>query len=192
MSESSTHVAKTLGCLLLVGCSVGGGEGQVEGIVNAPDCDLEMKRYELDPTFFGADPVEEMLEIRIQHGSDLEAFSDGLGVLVRDAAMVRGTLIGVPIELTDEAEPLVQMSFYLNETCRPDRRSLPVNYVATSGFVVFENIYAPRLTEDDVEIAARFTDVLFVDPSEPEERNATLSGRFRFLHTRGRPAQRFP
>ncbi len=31
-----------------------------------------------------------------------------------------------------------------------------------------------------------------VDPSDPDVRFATLSGRFEFLFNRGRPAQRFP
>lgn len=178
--------------LLLWGCSVGVGEGEVRGTVTAPSCGLEMAGYDLEPTFFGADPVEELLEIRIQRGSDLETYSDGLGVLVRDAKQVRSEWIGIPIELTGDSEALVQMNFYLDETCPPDRRTGPVNYEAVAGFIVFENIYAPTLTEDDVETAARFDDVSFVDPERPEERHARLSGRFRFLHTRGRPAQRFP
>lgn len=177
---------------LLSACSVGGGEGQVTGTVNAPSCDLNMADYSLDPTFFGADPVEDMLEIRIQRGSDLETFSDGLTVLVLDAKTVRADLIGVPIELTGEADALVQMNVFLNDTCPTGRGDAPVNYEAVNGSIVFQNIYAPELTEDDVETAARFDDVLFVDPDDPEVRNAVLSGEFRFLHNRGRPAQRFP
>lgn len=164
----------------------------MSGVVNAPECDLDMEAYDLEPTFFGADPVEELLEIRIQRGSDHEAHSDGLGILVSDAERVRATLIGVPIELTGNAEALVQMNVYLNETCPVDRTTGPVSYEAVSGFLIFENIYAPTLTEDDVEVAARFSDVLFVDPRSPGRRNATLSGNFRFLHNRGRPSQRFP
>ena len=178
--------------LLCAGCSVGGGEGSVTGTVNAPDCDLEMEDYSLEPTFFGSDTVDGQLEIRLQRGSDFEVFSDGLSILVRDAKLVRGELIGVPIELEANEEDLVQIVFYLNDTCPPGRRDPPVAYEAASGFIVFQNIYAPELTDDDVENAARFTDVLFVDPSEPETRNALLTGEFRFLHTRGRPAQRFP
>ena len=175
-----------------LGCSVGGGEGEVTGTINAPGCELEMADYSMDPTFFGADPIEGMIEMRIQHGSDLETFSDGLTILVTDASRVRADLLGVPIELTGEADALVQMNVYLNGTCPPERGDLPVNYQAVSGNIVFQNIYAPELTEDDVETAARFDDVLFVDPANPEMRNAVLSGHFRFLHNRGRPAQRFP
>lgn len=192
MASSRNRTASLLSCMVLWGCSVGSGEGEVQGTVNAPSCELDMADYDLDPTFFGADPVEELLEIRIQRGSDLEAYSDGLGILVRDAKRVRAELIGIPIELTGEADALVQMSFYLNETCPPDRRTGPVHYEAVAGLIVFENIYAPTLTEDDVETAARFNDVSFVDPESPDERHARLSGRFRFLYTRGRPAQRFP
>lgn len=175
-----------------LGCSVGGGEGEVTGTVTAPGCELDMASYDMEPTFFGADAVEEMLEIRIQRGSDLETFSDGLTILVTDAGRVRADLLGVPIELTGEADALVQMNVYLNGTCKPERSELPVNYEAVNGSIVFENIYAPELTEDDVETEANFDDVLFVDPANPEERNAVLSGYFRFLHNRGRPAQRFP
>lgn len=193
--DSSHERALTAALVLLAllsGCSVGSGEGQLTGRVNAPSCDLNMADYALTPTFFGADPFEEMMEMRIQEGSDLETFSDGLTVLVLDAARVRADLLGVPIELTGESDALVQMNFYLNATCPPGRSDTPVNYQAVSGTIIFQNMYAPRLTEDDVETSARFDDVLFVDPGHPELRNAVLSGHFRFLHSRGRPAQRFP
>ena len=191
-SRSARAVVLAVAAALLGACSVGSGEGSVTGTVNAPECDLEMAAYDLEPTFFGADPVEEQLEIRIQRGSDFEQFSDGLTILVRDASMVRAELIGIPIELTGEFSDLVQMNVYLNETCPAGRRELPVSLQAVAGFIVFQNIYAPTLTEDDVENAARFTDVSFVDRESPDERNATLTGDFVFLHNRGRPAQRFP
>ena len=190
--SSHSPLALGIACAFLFGCSVGGGEGSLTATVNAPECGLTMSPFELDLTFFGSDTVEEQLEIRLQLGSDFEVFSDGLSILVRDAALVRGELIGVPIELTGDEEDLVQMVFYLNDTCPPGRRDPPVAYQAAAGFIVFQNIYAPELTDDDVENAARFTDVLFVDPSEPDVRNALVTAEFRFLHTRGRPAQRFP
>ena len=34
--------------------------------------------------------------------------------------------------------------------------------------------------------------VFFIDPENPDERNASLKGEFTFLYARGRPAQQFP
>jgi len=175
---------------LVGGCTIGSGEGEVRGTVTALSCGLDGADYDLQPTFFGSSPVEEQLEIRVQRGSDLEGKSDGIAILVADAALVRGELLGT--QLPFEEGGMVRMNVYLNGSCPVDRRHGPVNYEAVSGSILFDNIYAPLLTEDDNEVAARFEDVLLVDPVAAETRNALLSGHFRFLHNRGRPAQRFP
>lgn len=177
-------------------CVLGKGEGEVTGVVSAPDCNLDEAAYSLEPTFFGASPVEEQLEIRIQRGADFELVSDGLSILVRDAARVQQELLGVPIDLTNvlETNPnrLVSVTLYLNRTCEPGDDVLPVVYLSHSGSMTFRSIYAPEVNEEDEEIAASLDDVLLTDPSAPDERFARISGDFRFLFVVGRPAQDFP
>lgn len=181
-------------CLVLAGgCSVGVGEGQATGVVNSPDCDLENEPYTLDPNFFAADPVEagDRLEIRVQRGGDFEDKSDGLALLVTGTTEIAATLLGVDQPL-GAADSRVVLSLYLNKTCRVDRNSQPVNYIADSGTIRFTSIYTPDASDNETEIAAEFDDVVLTDDATPDERNATLSGYFRFLYNRGRPAQRFP
>jgi hypothetical protein len=184
--------AEAVVALLLAGCDVGAGEGRATGVVNAPACGLVNASYELEPTFFGGDDAVGQFEIRIQRGSDLENLSDGLLLLVRDPSEVRNEWPSVPIEVTGDARDLVQVSFYLNESCRPSRSSAPVHLEAIAGTITFTAIYAPEVSDDDVETNARFDALRFVDPSDPDTNSAELSGEFRFLFTRGRPAQRFP
>ncbi len=177
---------------LAAACSVGVGEGSACGVVNEPACELAATEYCLDPSFYGADLAPDgMLEIRVQRGGDLEGKSDGLILLVRDLDDVVRPLLGQAIPLGDAASP-VMMSFYLNDTCKIDRGSTPVTLLAKSGTITFSSIYSETSDEDDVEIAASFESVHFTDDARPDERNATLSGNFKFLYNRGRPAQRFP
>ena len=172
-----------------MGCSVGVGEGSVAGVVSAPECDLNGEAYDLDPSFFSAALVEETLEIRIQRGSDLERFSDGIVIVVFDTNELYATSLGVPIQLGEGAP--VRMSFYLHGTCPLDRDDVPVSYDARSGSITFRSTYAPD-SDDDVEIAGRFDNVELTDLSDPGARYAIMSGEFRFFYNRGRPAQRFP
>lgn len=179
--------------LLLQACSLGAGEGAVSGLVSAPPCELEGSSYSLDPTFFAAgEAAEGALEIRVQRGSDLESFSDGIALLVLDPEDIQRNRLGEAIPIRPVFDNPVRMSFYLNETCAIGRDETPVNYEAVDGDIVFSRIYAPTVGGDDVETAAEFRGVLFQDPRSPIERSAVLSGNFRFLFSRGRPAQRFP
>lgn len=168
-------------------------------MVWAPECGLDGEAYDLEPSSFFAhvipgetDSAGEMLEIRVQQGSDLDNKSDGLWILVRDAKLVKEERLGVPITLDGTESALVRMNLYLNETCEPSRTETPVNYEARAGTITFRNLYAPSVSEREVEIAASFRDVELVDPAAPAARRAILSGDFRFLYNRGRPAQRFP
>lgn len=174
------------------GCAVGTGEGEAKGSVTAPECGgLDGSEYSLKPSFFAGASVEGQLEIRIQRGSDLEDKSDGLVVLIKDADMVKRDLLGTPIELTEDG--LVQMSLYLNDSCPPSISRGPVNFRSVAGSITFQNIYAPNVDSGDVETAARFENVLLVeDADNVAAGQAFLSGHFRFLYNRGRPAQRFP
>jgi len=177
--------------VLSLGCSVGAGEGHVEGVVNAPECGIGGS-YSLSVDFFAATVTTiGALEIRLQSGSDFEDKSDGLNMLVADPTPIRLMHLGEPLALGEEGA-LVTMGLYLNELCPPGRTDIPVVYESIGGTITFESIHAPAVSESEVEIEAHFEDVELVDRSLPRTRNATLSGAFRMLFSRGRPAQRFP
>lgn len=190
-----------LGAVLLVGvagCSVGVGEGSATGQVWAPTCGLMGDAYDLHPTFFGADapaPGSDLLSIRVQRGSDLLGNSDGILVTVNGASKVY-SMLGTPITLSDASDALVGMSLYLNETCPPvigDPAHPPINYVARGGTITFTSIYAPDASGSGKETAATFDNVtFFANPNMPGNQHAVLSGYFRFIFSRGRPAQPFP
>ncbi len=178
--------------LLCAACSVGAGEGEVMGKLSIDSCDLENAAYEMNPSFFGADDVEELLEIRLQRGSDRTLVSDGLMILVSDAALVKQERLGQDIDVEVDNTSLVQMGLYLNDTCPSDPNGDQSVFVAVSGSIRFDEIYAPKVDDDDTNISATFSEVRFEDPSDPDQRNATLSGFFEFIFNRGRPAQLFP
>ncbi len=175
--------------LMFCACSVGIGEGEVSGELFAPACGV-VGPYSLRPNFFVADPIEEKLQIRVQRGGDYDFYSDGILISVVDAAEVVERL-GEPIVLDGARDALVTMNFFAQDTCLVNSDDVPVNYLAVEGAVTFYSIYAPDVDSQRL-ISARFDDVRFVDPADPETRYATLSGHFEFLFNRGRPAQRFP
>lgn len=110
------------GCALLVpllapaGCSLGQGEGVVhsdalyardcvlptEGAVctfddpdaGGPDAGLDYgcDNYDLLPDFFAAVPSENVIQMRIQRGTDITELSDGLSVLVNDVDQIRAAI----------------------------------------------------------------------------------------------------
>lgn len=191
-------------CVLVTACSVGQGSGEIGGVVHDALCEVDEPDYQLGPTFFSADVVEDRgdsamgrrLSIRIQRGSFREGDSDGMLVLVRDANEIARTSLGVPIEITGASDAPVQLTLYLNETCEsgfPDEFwQIPLVIEAHGGTITFDAIYAPDIDSEATEISAVLTDVLFVDPLRPDERFARFSGSFRFFYQRGRPAQLFP
>ena len=177
-----------LGLAFVLGCSVGVGTGEISGTVTAPQCGLDGE-YSLNPDFYSARAFEEQLTIRIQKGGDFPLESDGISIVVLDASRETERL-GTPIAFTGEPEAPVAMSFYLNDTCRPDEDELPVYLQAVAGSITFEQIYAPELDEGRRETAGTFSGVVFTDGRG--ERVAVLDGEFRFLFERGRPGQPFP
>ena len=181
-----------VGALACAACNPGEGVGEVRGTVTAADCELNDAAYELLPDFFTADSIRESLQVRIQNGSDLQIRSDGLLVTVTDAAEVRTEQLEVPLRVGEGERADVRMSFYLNQTCEKGRHGTPVLMTATSGSVVFHDVYAPEVDDRALRIAADFANVEFVDPYSPSTRHATLSGSFEFIYNRGRPSQRFP
>ncbi len=176
------------------GCAIGTGDGELVGQVSAPTCGLLEEDFSLDPTFFGANPIlEDQLEIRIQHGSDFESKSDGIVLLVADIEEVKQSKLGEALDLSTARDAPVRMSFYLHETCPPDALDvIPVHYEAVEGTVVFQSIYAPGVSTNEVEISGQLNGVRLVDPDREDERWAELDGSFRFLYVRGAPRQRFP
>lgn len=192
--------------LLLLACSVGVGEGSVTGSVRIDECLLDTDAFSLGPNFFAGEFVEEpenldpitrlrQLNIRIQRGSWRESDSDGLLVSVRDVNEIATSMIGTPIALEDVAEAPVYLTLYLGQTCESGfprahwvRSAI---LAADSGTITFEGIYAPAMGDPDPEIAATFENVHFSDVGDPDGREALLSGEFRFVFQRGRPAQRF-
>ncbi len=169
-------------------CSVGHGEGEISGTVSIPGC--RTGAYELGPTVFFGEAVQQLLQIRVQRGSDLEVRSDGLAVLVADATTLKREHLNQDLEVGG-SDSLVKISLYLNESCPPGRDKTPVVLPAASGMIRFESIYAPQVNRDQVQISATMSDLHFADPRNPE-RSANLSGSFDFLYVRGSPAQRFP
>jgi hypothetical protein len=182
---------------LAAGCSVGEGQGEIGGeVVVADFCDLDQPDYELAPSFYSGQVIEQQLNIRVQRGSALEQFADGLIIQVLDVNEVKRQRIGLPIALTGEDSALVQVIFYLNETCPAgfpnEHRRRAVVLEALGGSITFDAIYAPDLDAGATGIEAELTDVRFLDVAMPDQRNATLNGTFSFFYQRGAPAQRFP
>lgn len=90
----------TLG-LLIPGCSLGQGTGEVKSDkLFAHECwgqadgggNPAEQTYNLQPDFFAANPYRSTLQIRVQHGNDLQEVSDGLSVLIDDVPKIRAVL----------------------------------------------------------------------------------------------------
>lgn len=191
---ASSHERTTLACtvialVLALSCATGRGEGSAIGQVWAPECGLEGEPFSLDPNFFAMQPSStvEIIDIRIQRGSDIPNLSNGLSVFIAEPEMIRDEMLGVDIELR-RFDPPVEMTIYLNDTCPTD---IPVVYRSISGTIRFDELYIPWESNDNRLTTAVFSDVVLVDTDDPENRRALLSGDFTFLFQRGRPAQNF-
>ncbi len=183
--------------LLASACSVGDGQGEIAGHVVASDsCGLDDPSYELRPSFFSAEVTEDILNLRVQRGSALEQYADGLMIQVLDVNELKRQRLGLPIPLEGRWTDLVQVVLYLNESCEAgfpsEHRRRAVLMQAVGGSIRFDAIYAPDLDPGATGINAELIDVELVDASAPDERRATLRGWFSFFYQRGAPAQRFP
>jgi len=196
--------------LASLACSTAEGEGEVKSDkLYVEDC--WNGPFNLDPTFFGANPYRDSLTIRIQHGDNLEEVSDGLIVLVNDIGTIRGEELGaeldvglppgvsppgVPVKLLADP-PRVHLSLYLHDTCHEQNGTL----YSTSGKITFDALFSGDPNEsnaDDRLTEARF-DATFGDPRHvlsngeiDPERSSRVTGWFRFYFQRGQPAQPFP
>ena len=192
MAALSHELGALVACALLAaGCAKGSGEGSAVGQVWAPDCGLDGQLFDLNPDFFAMQPSAsvEIIDIVVQRGSDLQSFSDGISVFIRDPEMLKESMLGTEIDLGGLVAP-VEMTLFLNATC-PGLARIPVVYGAVSGTIRFEELYVPWMDNDTQETVAVFTNVELIDNKDPDERRAVLDGDFRFLFERGLPAQYF-
>lgn len=188
-----------LGAMSWCACSVGSGTGSIRGELRDPHCGLDLSDYDLAPTFFGAeytqnrgDPTAAILvAIRVQRGGARELDSDGIRLLVLDAAAVRATL-GEPLIVRPDHDSLLQATFYYGETCPggapDDYHSVPALLEAVSGTVTFHALHVPG--DASGAISATIDELTFASPDGT--RSGVLQGDFEFAYQRGRPAQPFP
>ena len=183
--------ALVLCALVAVGCAKGSGEGSAVGQVWAPGCGLDGQPFDLNPDFFAMQPSRsvEIIDIVVQRGSDLQSYSDGIAVFIRDPEMLKESMLGTEIAFGGFAPP-VEMTLFLNATC-PGIARIPVVYAAVSGTIRFEELYVPWMDNDTEETVDVFTNVELVDNKDPDERRAVLDGDFSFLFERGLPTQYF-
>jgi hypothetical protein len=207
-------------CLAIgvAGCSVGQGEGFVRSAeLYVPDC--WDGSFNLQPDFFGANPYENTLTIRVQRGERDILDSDGFTMLVYDIGGIReGRLnqdlpLGLPVGVSPlgyplppvPSQPAATLSLYLNNSCRAQNAQL----FAVSGTVRFEKLFSGDLNEENSD--DRITDGSFravvVDPRSatptqaadgtptyeyPDDATSAIDGEFNFVFHRGTPAQPFP
>ena len=211
MKHRETGLLLTLVCVAVLvdgaGCTVGSGKGYVSGEVLIPDFKIDEKDFDLKIDTFMAAYENKQLRIILQRGGDLNVFSDGVFILVRDIDKIKEKL-DTPIEMVmfptyeeyldaglegdpPVPDPLlpVAVNLYLNRTC-PDNH---LGLTASEGSITFSSIFVPGEVD---RIAGEF-DFVFLDSREwksPEEPGpkAHLHGRFDFKYSRGQPAQPFP
>jgi hypothetical protein len=199
-----------LATLFAFGCSRAEGDGEVKSDrLYVEDC--WNGPFDLKPTFFGANPYEDTVTIRIQRGDNIEEVSDGLIVMVTDIPTIRGSQLGKPVDvglpvgvsppgvpLENNTNPAkVHLSLYLNDTCHAQNGTL----YSIAGDITFNSLFSGDPNEDDAE--DRLTDAsfsaTFADPRDQRPNGtydaavtSTVSGWFRFYFERGQPAQPFP
>ena len=195
MAASSHRLCASVLCLvclaLAAACAKGSGEGNAVGRVWAPGCGLNGEPFALNPDFFAMQPSAsvEIIDIVVQRGSDLQSYTDGISVFIRDPQILKESMLGTDIAFGGLEAP-VEMTLFLNATC-PGLARLPVVYGAVSGTIRFEELFVPWMDNDTKETVAVFTNVELIDNKDPDERRAVLDGDFRFLFERGLPAQYF-
>jgi hypothetical protein len=204
----------SLAAVVLAGCSLGDGEGQIE----ADDlfiADCWTGPFRLDPDFFAAQPYRQTLTVRIQHGSDTEEVSDGAIILVDDIDRVRSAIAaqggsatfrvalppavvppGYPV-VVDPDPAVVHLTLYFHRACHAQNAAL----YSVAGDMTFHSLFNGNLNESDD--AQRLTDAVFSDitVADPRDRmvgtnillhETHIRGSLRFYFRRGQPAQPFP
>ena len=209
-------LAAAFGCWVS-GCSVGEGDGFVHSdVLFVNEC--YRGEFNLQPDFFGANPYDDTLTIRIQRGQQEIQVSDGLTLLVNKLSYARMHLgeelsVGLPVGVAPLGYPLpatpmppdTSLTLYLNSSCRGQNSVL----TAYSGSVIFTQLFSGNLNEENaVNRVTQGTfrvsvvdthDALPRDSSDggpayefPADRSSEITGGFNFVFHRGTPAQPFP
>lgn len=199
-------------------CSVGQGTGYVRStdlfVLNCWEGEFDLR-----PTFFGANPFDDTLTIRVQRGERDIQVSDGFTMLVYNVRQIRSSLLGqaLPLGLPVGVSPLgyplpdvpnppmATLSLYLNNSCAAQNSQL----LAVDGEVTFSKLFSGDLNEESSEdritegyFWADVTDPRTAQPAPegsedgpyiyPDDTKSTIEGEFSFVFHRGTPAQPFP
>jgi hypothetical protein len=201
-----------------VACSVGEGDGSITSQDLFVDGCWDGE-FDLRPTFFGANPFEDTLTIRVQRGERNLQVSDGIAMLVYDVPAIRSSgldvqlPLGLPVGVSPLGFPLppvpnppaATLTLYLNNSCAGHNSVL----LSVNGYVMFTKLFSGDLNEENSE--DRITQGVFqatvVDPrvavpstgadgnptyTYPEDATSVIDGDFNFVFHRGTPAQPFP
>jgi hypothetical protein len=176
----------------VAGCSVGEGEGEVHSdrLLMGKCWDGE---FDLNPTFFAAQPFNDTLRIRIQRGEQDIERADGLSLLVSNVANIRAERltspgddpanpsnprarlsVGLPPGVSPPGYPIrevpefvdVSGALYLNNSCNPEN----ANLFTIGGWVSFEKLFSGDPNEnnaDDRQTVGNF-ELLLIDPRQAE------------------------
>jgi hypothetical protein len=179
---------------LVAGCSVGEGEGEVHSdrLMVGSCWDGE---FNLNPTFFAAQPFSDTLRIRIQRGEQDIERADGLSLLVNNVANIRAERlvpsgddpanpsnprarlsVGLPPGVSPPGYPIrevpvfvdVSGALYLNNSCNPEN----ANLFTIGGWVSFEKLFSGDPNEnnaDDRQTIGSF-ELQLIDPREAKPR----------------------
>jgi hypothetical protein len=201
-------------CVVSLACSVGEGDGEVKSErLFVKDC--WNGPFDLQPTFFGAEPAGDSLMIRVQRGDNIEEVSDGLTVVVREIADIRANQLGQSMavglppgvrppgapQVFQESPARVSLALFLNATCHTQNGTI----YAVDGSITFSSLFSGDPNEDNADdrlteasFSASFTDprdIAGMEGNRPvydPARTSVVEGWFRFYFQRGQPAQRFP
>lgn len=202
----------------LPACDISEGDGEVTSErLFIEDC--WEGPFDLQPTFFAANPFNEMMMIRVQRADGMIEISDGVMLVVNDVPRIREEQlgqdlpIGLPVGVSPPGQPEqfnlrpppVSLTLYLFETCHLQNGALE----AVDGTIRFDSLFSGDRNENRAE--DRLTEATFeaivVDPRRavlveagngseeigyPEDQTSTITGRLRFFFQRGIPAQPFP
>jgi hypothetical protein len=176
--------------VLTCGCSVGEGQGDVtsDRLIVGSCWDGE---FNLQPTFFAAQPFNDTLRLRIQRGEQEIERADGLSLLVNDVPQIREDRllapgddpanpsnprarlsVGLPPGVSPPGYPIrpvpefvdVSGALYLNNSCNPEN----ANLFTIGGWVTFEKLFSGDPNEnnaDDRQTVGHF-ELRLVDPRE--------------------------
>lgn len=195
-------------------CTTGEGSGEVKSErLYVKNC--SNGPFNLQPDFFASNPFEDTQTIRVQRGDRMEEVSDGISVLVRGVAEIRGDdggpgllnqdiRVGLPVGVSPPGVPVVfnpdpppvSIALYLNDSCHAQN----VTIYSIDGTIRFRSLFSGDVNEEnadarltEAEFTATFADPRELTPGDPPDPAlvSTVTGSFRFFFQRGQPAQPF-